>query len=600
MKKILVLLLCLSLTVSLFSACSKTDKADESMTKEETKEESKEDSKDEPKKEEEAADFDTDDNHFTLYMPASTVPLELDGDITQVIMEKQGIIWDSIEIGTGTDIGEQINLKLAGGQLPDVISFPASNESWGRLVNEGKVIELDGYFNDGGRFPNLAKIDKRVLNYHLFNDGHNYYLPGGYEPVLEQPSGWQGQANGFRIRLDLLKKVGMTLDDVATLEGYEAFLRAIKGSTDSDGREFIPMALAGQDFNGQEMIMAMFGVLEWNEQADGSVVPDYKTPGFIEAWKWLNQMYTEGLLDQETPYHKDDLYNEKMASLRYASMISYWVAPIDTIVADTGFDTSKPWSDFVEFGIPEIWVEVAPLPKVSGYELAPFATYNPFGGGATAITTNSSNPDLLMKAFDWMQTQEAYYLMEWGPEEFGAYETIDGVPAQINEIFIGPEFWGGGTQKAGERGFWWWKSLGGPALTHFPFLEPPWIAANTQLVKAEDINRDQGAFTYVHNYQRIKPTIGGSIVKYKPIQTDIRMKYYAKMCMAETAGDFESAYMDFLAEMKTSGHDEETITEFNELYSDYKSTPAGQIDITVDKYIPRNVWGDGPVITGGE
>jgi putative aldouronate transport system substrate-binding protein len=73
------------------------------------------------------------------------------------------------------------------------------------------------------------------------------------------------------------------------------------------------------------------------------------------------------------------------------------------------------------------------------------------------------------------------------------------------------------------------------------------------------------------NHLGTKTLIGGTVEKYSPVQNDIRMQYYAKMLLGKNEKDFESAYGQFLNEMKVRGHDEE--------YKAYSDTPAGKITI---------------------
>ena len=86
--------------------------------------------------------------------------------------------------------------------------------------------------------------------------------------------------------------------------------------------------------------------------------------------------------------------------------------------------------------------------------------------------------------------------------------------------------------------------------------------------------------------------------KYGPVQSDIRLKYYAKMLLAKNDKDFGTAYDQFLNEMKVRGHDEETIAEFNKEYQAYSDTPAGKITVDIKKTLPRNVYSDKPAIIG--
>ncbi len=400
-------------------------------------------------------------NHFTLYYPETTTPIDLDGSITKEVMQESGILWDKVEIGNGSDVAQQVNLKLASGTLSDAITLNGSSVVWSRLINSNKLIPLDKYFEDANSYPNLAKIDKRILDYWRADDGHIYFVPVQYEPVLEEPSEWQGNAQGLWVRQDLLRIAGMTSDQIRSLSGFESFLNKLKGTTDSKGRKIIPLSLGDQNFSGLAVVLSMFGVSKgWNELPDGKVVQDYELPGFKEAWQWLNKVYRDGLLDTETPYQKRDLFLEKANSLRYgAFLIENWDVPNGYVLKEHGLSESITYGALNKQGFPEEWYSAAYLPTNPGVKPAQYASFNPFGGNGTGVTKDCKNPDVLLKGLDWMQTLEAFRLMEYGPESLENYTLADGVIEQHDEVFRSDEFWGGTSpmKNVTALGFWWWK-----------------------------------------------------------------------------------------------------------------------------------------------
>lgn len=544
--------------------------------------------------------------HYTLYAPAMTTPINLDGPVTQEVMKRSGLNWDKVEIGNGADLSQQINLKLVAGDFPDAIMLPSDSLVWSRLVDEKKLLPLDDYFNNAKDYPNLAAIDKRIVDYWRAADGHIYMIPSAYEKIIDEPSAWQGNAQGLWVQNTILEKAGMTLDDIKTLEGFEKYLKAVKGLKDSQGRAIIPLSLGGENFAGLQVVMSMFGVRSadngYNEQADGTVVQDYKLPGFKQAFQWLNHLYLDGLLDPETAFQKKDLFKEKVNNLRFGAMLfDGWDNPNVTTLKNSGLPEAITYKALEAKGFPDGWFAPTYLPVKSGVKPAPYAYFNPFGSNGTGISANVKDPDRMMKGIDWMQTDEAFILMEYGTEEMGAYKMENGAAVENSEVFRGPKFWGGdngGMASVTEYGFWWWKNFASVGASHIKTMEPPWPAYNAMLYKAEEINHEQGTFALIPTESRIKPVIGGKVEKYSPVQSDIRLQYYAKMLLAKSDKDFENAYNQFLNEMKVRGHDEETAAEFNEQYKAYSQTPAGQIKVDVKRSLPRNVYSDQPAIIG--
>jgi len=545
-------------------------------------------------------------SHYTLYAPTQTTPINLDGKITKEIMKKSGINWDKVEIGNGGDVAQQINLKLVSGDFPDAIMLPADSLMWSRLIDEKKLLPLDDYFDNTADYPNLAKIDKRIIDNWRAADGHIYFVPSGYEPVVDEPAAWQGNAQGLWIQNSILEKSGMKTEDLRTVEGFEKFLNKTKGLKDDQGRSIIPLSLGGENFAGLEVVMSMFGISStgngWNEQAGGSVIPDYQLPGFKQAFQWLNKLHLNGLLDPETAFQKKDLFKEKVNNLRFGSMLfAGWDNPNLTLLKNKGISDSISYKALERQGFPEGWFFPTYLPANPGVKFAQYANFNPFGGSGTGISANAKTPEVLMKGLDWMQTPEAFILMEYGPEELGAYKMEDGAVVINNDIFYGPDFWGGdagGMAKVTENGFWWWKNLASTSMTHIKTKEPTWPATNAVLYMAEELNHEQGTFGLIPESSRIKPIIGGAVEKYSPVQNDIRLQYYAKLLLAKNEKDFEDTYKKFLNEMKVRGHDAETTAEFNQEYKAYSGTPAGKIKVSIKRYLPRNVFNEEPVIIG--
>lgn len=531
---------------------------------------------------------------YTLYHPHQTTPIDLNGPVTKEVLAKMGIEFEKIEIGNGSDIAQQVNLKLVGGSFPNAIILSPESPIWSRLIDEDRLLPLDDYFNQPDEYPNLAKIDKRIIDNWRATDGHIYFVPMGYEPKPEEPSAWQGNAQGLWIQSGLAEKAGLAVDSLGTIKGFEAYLTAVKQLKDSQGRDLIPLSLGGENFAGLEYVMSMFGVAAWNEAGDGTQVPDYRTEGFKRGFQWLNKMHLQGLLDPETAFHKRDLFLEKTNSLRFSAMISNgWDSPNATILANNNLPSSITYSELEKQGFPEGWFVPVKLPTVDNIKPAQYANFNPFGGLGTGVGKDTKNPDALMKGLDWLQTPEAFILMEYGLESMGAYKMEDGVVVVNQDVFQGPEFWGGeGMTNVTEKGFFWWKQLGSTLSTHIPTLEAPWIATNAMLYKAEQINQEQGTFGLLPATFRTKALVGGMVEKYTPVQTDIRLQYYAKLLLAKSEAEFEQVYNQFLNEMKGRGHDEETIAEFNEQYAAYMATPAGQVKIEVTRSMPRNVFSD--------
>ena len=541
---------------------------------------------------------------FVLYAPHMPTPVNLDGIVTQEVMKQSGINWTEVQMGSGVDTTEQINLKIVSGDFSNIDAFmcPMTDTIWGRIVEEGIMTPLDDYFNDAVNYPNLAKIDKRVIDYWRMADGHIYFVPTGYELVLDKPNAFNMCVDGLRLRRDLVEQSGQTMESIKDLEGFEAFLTYCVGLQDEKGRSIIPLSLGGENFPGIRYALSMFGVAPGYNIADnGDAAPDYTVPGYKEAFRWLNKMHKAGILDPETTYQKHDLYQSKLGGLRYAAhFFNGWDTPNNVVVNEYEVPANKTWTELEKDGFPAEWYFSSPIPKQQGVNRAPFTFYNPFGSSGTGVTASCESPEVIMKGLDWCNSSEAWYLMEWGTYEMGNYTLKDGYPMQNDEQFMNAEWWGGENlmQNVTDKGFWWWKSFGSYSQAHVPYWDVPWTAQNAGHYIAEKVNQEEGLAIVTPVVNRVKTKLGGLIEKYEPVQNDIRLQYNARMIIATSDAEFDKAFDEFLSEMNVRGHDQETTAEFNEQYKEYTNTPAGKVEVNATGYMERNVFGTEPMLVG--
>lgn len=481
------------------------------------------------------------------------------------LRDKTSVDWQFI-LTDNRDMMSKLPLMLASGDLPDAIAGNSA-ELWGNLVKENALVPLDKYFSDAKKYPTLAKIDKRVLDAHRFPDGHLYYFPSNYEPDVTRPPDWTGNANGWWIRTDLLKKAGMDISDLSTLAGFERYLGAIKNLKDERGNPIIPFGL-GENFAAWQVIASAFGFETWN-QVGGQWVPYYKVAGFQNMMQWLNKLYSQGLLDQETPTQKNDRFNEKGFAGRYGAAVSGWS------VNDWNF---RWWNELQTTS--KTWFTHIAVPKVPGVERpAPFHYYSPFGGGAgLAITRKSKNPDVVAAWADFILSREGQLLVGWGQEGW-TYDLNE-----QGEVVVRQDVWadiwkGDYTVGLKKTGIWWWMFLMMRQVTDIKFVQAPGPASAKEIFANETRRRQEGTWVLAPSWVRMRISPDSVYMKYRNLQDDISKKYFARMIMAKPGEEFKKAYTDYLAEMKTQGHDEETTAAFNEAVSAFEKTPAGKIKI---------------------
>lgn len=199
----------------------------------------------------------------TADMPTITIWAGMSSNCPEETMH-QGTIRDLLGINytvewTQGDFLTTLNMKINAGELADICVFWNDTVAANALINSGLVQPVDAFVNDAEQYPNLASIPQETLDYIRSNtkDGQLWYLPGNYAIEVYDP--WPGwTVNTWWVRKDLLEEVGMTLDDVATLDGMEQFARAINGMTTADGMPIYPISYSSEA--GYGIIMNAFGI----------------------------------------------------------------------------------------------------------------------------------------------------------------------------------------------------------------------------------------------------------------------------------------------------------------------------------------------------
>ena len=246
----------------------------------------------------------------TADMPTITIWAGMLSNCPEETMH-QGTIRDLLGINytvewTQGDFLTTLNMKINAGELADICVFWNDTVAANTLINSGLVQPVDAFVNDAEQYPNLASIPQETLDYIRSNtkDGQLWYLPGNYAIEVDDP--WPGwTVNTWWVRKDLLEEVGMTLDDVATLDGMEQFARAINGMTTADGMPIYPISYSSEA--GYGIIMNAFGIDTGAGKSgmpaitivDDEIVFYYDHPNLKNAYAWMNKMYREGLMDME-------------------------------------------------------------------------------------------------------------------------------------------------------------------------------------------------------------------------------------------------------------------------------------------------------------
>ena len=322
--------------------------------------------------------------------------------------------------GGGT---QKISLMTASGEYPDMI-FPKGSIT--KLVDAGALIDLTDLIDKYG--PNIKKVygdDLSRLQYSK-EDPSIYVIPTN--AGVGQTSFDAG--GGFEIQNEVMKEMGYP--KIKTVNDFEKVLKAYKEKHPTiNGQPTIPLSLNADDWK------IMITVTDPAVNATGGT-PDgefdinpktyearlhYKRPEDKEYFRWLNHMYNEGLLDPETFTQKNDQYLSKIASGRVLGLI------------DQEWDYQQAENSLKTSGMAERTYGHYPLQMTESTKDHSFQDAGPPVGYGIGITTSAKDPIRIIKFLDWMASDEAQVLNNWGIEG-KHYEMKDGkrsMPAKIQD-----------------------------------------------------------------------------------------------------------------------------------------------------------------------
>ena len=233
-----------------------------------------------------------------------------------VLREKFGfqVVGPTVPWQGGVEYFQQLQLRIAGGELPDV--FLPWNQLEVTLADQGAILEISRLLED--RAPTLlsrASEDIWDIVRASSPDGQGiYFLPG----LFTTPYG-----QGF-IRKDWLDAVGM--DVPTTLDEYVEVLRAFKAqdaNRSGDPNDEIPTS-GRQLGRWMDHLFMPFGVAMFEgfpefHVYDGELTYSAVTPNMKAALAWIRDLYAEGLLDPEVFLNTLPIWQSKIDSNQVGS-----------------------------------------------------------------------------------------------------------------------------------------------------------------------------------------------------------------------------------------------------------------------------------------
>jgi putative aldouronate transport system substrate-binding protein len=331
----------------------------------------------------------------TVLLPVATNFQENNAVIAK-IRELSGVNLQ-VETVISDDYENRLNTLIVSGKTPDF--FLAKKAKIKELVENDVIVALDELLTSNGQ--NVLDNKGDYLKGPAFIEGKTYGIPETF---------FGGSA--LALRKDWLDKLGLKVP--TTLDEYENVLRAFVND-DPNGtgkKDTIGLGVAIQVDQTWEHIFAAYGVPQGRQLLiDGQITPWMLTPGYLDAIKYLNKLYKEGLIDPEfatvpTLQSFEKLWNGQLGAYNFNA---------DGI-------TQNWLSRYVEDPKPEFVYTVIKGPDGKGGYLKP---YREDSINYTVIASAAKNPEAVMKAINFL-VSEAGFNLTWAGVEGVQHQWVDG------------------------------------------------------------------------------------------------------------------------------------------------------------------------------
>ena len=360
--------------------------------------------------------FSTDQTEFAIMGGQSALSPGYDqNEVLGKLLNEAGI---KVKWTTQSDsVGEQVNIRIAGGELPDAfIGVGFSNYDMATYGEDGTFIDLTPYITPE-YMPNLAKIldeHPEIRAAITMDDGKIYGLPSG-EQMGTAGIGKSEDYSIFSIpQFSMINKAWLDdlgLDMPTTLDELHDVLKAFKDN-DMSAKYYgnapnstIPMSTGFDEWCwGQNIFYAGFGFTNWPNdvcndlvlQKDGKVNFVCDDDGYRDAVTYFHDWYAEGLMDLEM-FSQDTTQLMAKCQQGYVGVSTWWY--IEELMGEYA-------SDYVFLPV---------LDGPDGTNNVTIRTGGNISSGQLTITSACKSPVNLLKFFDLWYTGENVMQLQYGP-----------------------------------------------------------------------------------------------------------------------------------------------------------------------------------------
>jgi putative aldouronate transport system substrate-binding protein len=402
MKKLICLIICVTMLITVFAGCEKKPVNDET---EKTEEKVDASSNNVSEKESTEATETEKQEPLEIYIVNRIPRQSFDPEnnvILRAIEEKYNVIFE-YEAPPDSSYMERVNVIMASGELPDIVQIP--DASLMKYAEDGLLLELNGYIENS---PNIKeKVPAESFKMASSQDGKIYALPRCNRVA----------AMGALIRTDWLDNVGLKVPE--TVDEFMEVMRAFtQDDPDKDGED--DTYGVGLMFNKAntnifpDFLLSGFGITKATitKNAYDEVTIMAAQKGFLPLLDLFREMASKKFIDPEWylnlgTTHLDDFHIGKVGMVAHNMSAGAVPKQRGLLKEASGEDAEMEY--------------ILPLKNEKGIiEVSRTAPY----WGAWSITTGCEDPERTMEFLDNMYSDEGMLFSYLGIQGV-TYESYD-------------------------------------------------------------------------------------------------------------------------------------------------------------------------------
>ncbi len=374
------------------------------------------------------------DEELTInwYVDVSSWSIPTENDVIRKIKEDTGI---TVKFTTPvTDDGQKLATMIAGEDLPDVISATTANsKTLASLAQQGYVYDINTLADKWA--PTLYDhLPQDVLDWWSYKNGKTYGIPNHYYSYEDVPDEQLQPNGGMMVRKDIFD---------AWQSYVEANLRQSDGKVHYTSLSGAPKSVEWQGYITTPegfKAAATWALENYGGTANGQITTGLQLSQFNSSGNasltWLSQFFAVPFEDEngnyvyqftsegyeEMLYYLNDLYNTKANGYSVISRANFTqnYDGVGSVVAG-----AKAFATLVT---PQDYQMHFVTAKDSGYEYVSMYITNEDGDAPVLadirgygylfnmITTKCQRPDLVIKLFDYLSSDEGQRLVTLGVE----------------------------------------------------------------------------------------------------------------------------------------------------------------------------------------